>query len=172
MFRSKDEWSWAGNKNWIRRKEKPVEYCRKGHSNVFEQLWVIWNPRYPGNQIGSYTDCSFCCGDVMRFTRLHNELLVHRRAREAGLSVKSTCVFGKVPTLIGLCFLVPLVELQSARMIAWFEVAGTDPFKKVLMSLDRHIFHAVSHQPGWVQTMRTGMEGEAQPREAGINYPL
>lgn len=56
-------------------------------------------PRYPGNQIGFYTDSSFCCGDVMRFTRLHNELLVCRRAREAGLSVKHTCVFCKVPHL-------------------------------------------------------------------------
>ena len=152
-------WVVLGRDRELKKEEgKPAWHCRKGHSDGFEQLQVLWHPRCPGNRAGFYRDSSFCCGDVRRFTRLHNELLVCRRTGEAGLSLKSTCVFCKVPTSTGLCFLVPLVELQSAQMIAWVEVAGTDPFKKALMSLDRHIFHAVCHEPGWVRTMRTGTE--------------
>lgn len=172
IFRSKDEWSWAGNENWIRRQENllsiegRVTAMALSNCGFFEILGIL------GTKLVFYTDSSFCSGDVMRFTRLHNEPLVCRRAREAGLSMKCTCVFCKVPTLIGLCFLVPLVELRSTQMIAWFEVSGTNPFKKVPMSPDRRICHAVSHEPGWVQTRRTGMWREAQPRGARINYPL
>lgn len=66
-----------------------------------------------GTKLVFYRDSSFCCGDVMRLARLHNEPLVCRR-REPG---PSTCVFCKVPTLIGLWFLVPLVEPPSARWL-------------------------------------------------------
>lgn len=109
------------------------------HCGWFEILgilgteWVFYADNHP-----------FSCGDVMRFTRLHSEPLVCRRAQEAGLSVKCTCLFWNVPTWVGLCLLVPLVELWFVRMISWSEVAGTAPFKKVLMSTHSHIFRAVS----------------------------
>lgn len=56
--------------------------------------------------------------------------------------------------------------------IAWFEVAGTGPCGKVPLSPHRHILHAVSPEPGWVQPTGTGMESEVQPRGARINCPL
>lgn len=55
IFRSKDEWSWARNETWIRRKGNLLKHWRKGHSNGFKQLLVIWNLHYPGNQIGFFT---------------------------------------------------------------------------------------------------------------------
>lgn len=169
IFRSKDEWSWAGNENWVRRKENLLSIVGRvtttalSNCGLFEILGIL------GTKLFFYTDSSFCSGDVMRFTRLHNDLLVCRWAWEAGMSMKHTCVFCTVPTLTGLCFLVPLVELPSAQMIAWFEVPGIDPFKKVLMSPDRHIFHAVSHRT-WLGADHENRE--TQLREVRINYPL
>lgn len=45
---------------------------------LFEILVIL------GTKLVFYTDSSFCCGDVMRFMRLHNEPLVCRRAGRLG----------------------------------------------------------------------------------------
>lgn len=44
---------------------------------LFEILGIL------GTKLVFHTDGSFCCGDVMRFTRPHNEPLVCRRAGRA-----------------------------------------------------------------------------------------
>lgn len=172
IFRSKDEWSWAGDENWIKRKENLLSIVGRvtamalSNCGLFEIVGILGTKLVFIQIAASVVVMSW---DLQGCTM---SCLFAGAREKLGLSMKRTCVFCKVPTLIGLCFLVPLVGLRSMRMIARFEVAGTNPFKKVLMSPNRHIFHAVSHEPGWVQTMRTGTEREAQPREARINYPL
>lgn len=122
IFRSKDEWSWAGNETWIRRKGNLHKHWRKGHGNGFKQLWVIWNLSYPGNQIG------FLHGQQLLLWWCHEIYEAAQWApclqaqREAGPSAGRTCVFCRVPTLTGLWFLVPLVDPPSARWLPDWKV--------------------------------------------------
>lgn len=114
IFRSKDEWSWAGNETWIRRRgnllsiEGRVTAMASSNCGLFEILGIL------GTKLVFHTGSSFCCGDVMRFTRLHNEALVRRQGRrEHGAHLG----IWDIPTLTGLWFLVPLVEPPSARWL-------------------------------------------------------
>lgn len=109
IFRSKDEWSWAGNETWIRRKGR-VTAMASSNCGLFEILVIL------GTKLVFYRDSSLCRGDVMRFTRLHKEPLV-RGHREAGPSTGCTCMVCNVPTLAGLWFLVPLVEPPTAHWL-------------------------------------------------------
>lgn len=58
--------------------EGRVTAMASSNCRLFEILVIL------ATKLVFFTDSSFCCGDVMRFMRLHNEPLVCRRAGRLG----------------------------------------------------------------------------------------
>lgn len=135
------------------------------HCGWFEILgilgteWVFYADNHP-----------FSCGDVMRFTRLHSDRLFAGVHRRLGWAWSAPACFGMSPPGLGCVF---WFHLLSCDLWGWFHdlrLLAQLPSRRC-WCLPIVTSSALSHKPGWVQTMRTGTERGAA-REGRINYPL